>query len=110
MRIVNTLRLAKGEVFFGPGPKQLLLKIHEYSSLRQATIDTDISYTKALKIIKRMEAQLGFDVVESEKGGNARGGTRLTGKGLQLLQGYIEIEQQVDEYAQKLVEKQLAWL
>lgn len=106
----NTLRLVNQEVFFGPGPRQLLQKIQQYSSLRKATIDTGISYTKALRMVKRMEQQLGFAVVESERGGNERGGTKLTPKGAQLLAAYSEIEQLVDTYAQELVKEKLGFL
>lgn len=110
MRAVNTLRLANKKVFFGPGPRQLLSRIDELGSLRQASIDTGISYTKALRLLKGMEAELGFAVVDSEKGGSARGGTRLTEKGRKLLQAYTEAEQEMDALAQAMVQKKFAFL
>lgn len=110
MRAVNTLRIANRNVFFGPGPRLLLAKIEELSSLRQATIETGISYTKALRVLRRMETELGFAVVQSARGGSQRGGTRLTPQGRQLLQVYTQIEGDVAAYAQKLVDDKLAFL
>jgi molybdate transport system regulatory protein len=110
MRAVNTLRLANKNVFFGPGPRQLLERVDALGSLRQASMDTGISYTKVLKLLKGMEAELGFAAVESEKGGSARGGTRLTEKGRRLLQAYAEAEREMDEVAQKLVREKFAFL
>lgn len=110
MKAVNTLRIAGREVFFGPGPRLLLEKVRELSSLRQATIATGISYTKALRLIKKIEAELGFAVVDSAKGGSERGGTSLTPKGEQLLLAYAEMEAQVNSYAQQLVDEKLAFL
>lgn len=110
MEAINTLRIAGKTVFFGPGPQQLLTHIEETASLRKATMETGISYTKALRMLRRMEEELGFAVVESVKGGSTRGGTTLTPKGRQLLQAFGEIENQLQQKAQQLVEEKLAFL
>ena len=64
-----------------------------------------MSYTKALRIIRTMEEELGFPVVISEKGGNNRGATKLTEKGKLVLSIYKEIYSEVSEYAEKLVDE-----
>ncbi|MFV0414035.1 MAG: winged helix-turn-helix domain-containing protein [Oscillospiraceae bacterium] len=110
MKAVNTLRIANTGVFMGPGPRELLCTIEQLSSLRQASIQTGISYTKALRLLKKMEEELGFAVVQSEKGGSGRGGTVLTPKGKQLLDVYTELEKQVQQLAQNLVDEKLAFL
>ena len=62
-----------------------------------------MSYTKALRIIRDAEKELGFPLVLSEKGGNNRGMTTLTEKGRQVLAAFKEIYTDVSAYAEKLV-------
>lgn len=83
----------------------LLEKILEHSSLKAAAKDMEMSYTKALRLLRTMEREVGFPVVISEKGGNNRGGTRLTEKGKQVLTAFQEVETAVNSYAQKLVDE-----
>ena len=87
----------------GAGPVELLEKIETCSSIKKATEAMGMSYTKALRIIRTVEEELGFPVVVSEKGGNNRGATNLTEKGKQVLSVYREIYTDVSEYAEKLV-------
>ena len=64
-----------------------------------------MSYTKALRIIRTVEEELGFPVVISKKGGNDRGETNLTEKGRQVLAVFKEIYTDVSQYAENLVNK-----
>jgi len=82
---------------------ELLERIETHSSIKKATAAMAMSYTKALKIIRTVEAELGFPVVISEKGGNSRGSTHLTEKGKQVLEIYKEISADVSDYAERLV-------
>jgi len=84
---------------------ELFEKIETYSSIKKATGAMGMSYTKALRIIRTVEEELGFSVVISEKGGNNRGATRLTEKGKVVLDTFKEIYTDVSEYAEKLVDK-----
>ena len=104
MRVVARLRIGKNRIFIGKGVRELLDVLEEYQSIRKATKITGISYPKAIRMIKTLEEELGFPVVISEKGGNDHGGTRLTEKGKQVLESFRKIENEVEEYAKKLVE------
>ena len=84
---------------------ELLEKIETYSSIKKATGAMGMSYTKALRIIRTIEEELGFPAVMSEKGGNNRGETKLTKKGKKLLSVYKNIFTDVSAYAEKLVSK-----
>jgi molybdate transport system regulatory protein len=81
---------------------ELLEKIETYSSIKKATGAMGMSYTKALRIIRTVEEELGFPVVISEKGGNNRGMTKLTKKGKAVLEAFKEIYADVSAYAEKL--------
>ena len=77
-----------GEKFFGEGPARLLCGIEEKGSLRAAALSMEMAYTKALSIIKRAEAALGFQLVIRTTGGRAGGGSRLTDEGKEWLTKY----------------------
>lgn len=100
---VNSLRIAKEKVFLGPGTRELLVHIKAYESIQQAAIKMNLSYSKALKMLKTMHSELGYDVVISQRGGKDKGKTQLTPKGEALLSTFLEIEEKVQKFAQTLV-------
>lgn len=106
MDAIVSFRIKNKKVFFGPGTRELLERIGETSSLRKATEDMGLSYTKALRMLRDMHNELGFDVVISEKGGQARGKTTLTEKGRHVLEMYKAIDEKVFIYAQKLMDEE----
>ena len=77
-----------GDKFFGEGPARLLRGIEEKGSLRAAALSMEMAYTKALTIIKRAEAALGFPLVIRTTGGRSGGGSRLTEEGKEWLERY----------------------
>ena len=66
------------EEFCGFGLLQLLDGIGRHGSIQQAARDMDLSYVKALKILNRLERELGETLLIRHKGGVARGHTELT--------------------------------
>jgi len=105
MWVITRLKIGKEKPFFSTGPMELMEKIEKYSSLKKATEDMGMSYTKALRIIRDIEREMGFPVVVSVKGGNERGSTKLTDKGKQVLKSYKEMYDDVSAYANKLLEE-----
>ncbi|MCL2126701.1 MAG: LysR family transcriptional regulator [Treponema sp.] len=105
MRIITRIKICGNKPFFSTGPMELLEKIEKYTSIKKATGAMGMSYTKALRIIKTMEEELGYPVVISNKGGNSRGETRLTEEGRRFLKTYKEFFSGVSEYAEKLFAK-----
>ena len=103
MRVITRVKICKNRPFFSIGPMELLEKIETYSSIKKATKAMGMSYTKALRIIRTAEEELGFPIVISEKGGNNRGATRLTDKGKQVLTVFKEIYTDISAYAERLV-------
>jgi molybdate transport system regulatory protein len=103
--VITRLKICKSRPFFSVGPMELLDKIETYSSIKKATGAMGMSYTKALRIIRTIEDELGFPVVISEKGGNNRGMTKLTKKGKEVLETFRVIYNDVSAYAEKLTAK-----
>jgi len=105
MKVKTRLIICNEKPFFSVGPMELMEKIEIYSSLKKATEAMGMSYTKALRIIRDIERELGFPIVVSVKGGNDRGSTMLTEKGKQVLAVYKEIFEDVSNYANKLAQE-----
>lgn len=95
------VRLVGEEAFFGPGPRQLLLGIQEKGSVAGACDAMGISYSKGRVIIRRMEKELGFELVERRQGGSGGGSAGLTEKGEQFLEIFARYEKAVKDYAER---------
>jgi len=101
MWIITRLKIGKDRPFFSVGPMELFEKIEQYASIKKATEAMEMSYTKALRIIRVAEEELGFPMVISEKGGVNRGMTRLTERGKEVLTAFEELYADVSAYAEK---------
>ena len=77
-----------GEKFFGEGPCRLLKLVEETGSLRCAAASMEMAYSKALKLVKRAEAALGYPLTERSAGGRDGGGSTLTAEGRAFLGQY----------------------
>ncbi len=101
--------LAANEVFFGPGTCRLLELIEQTGSIQDACIQMNLSYSKGNKMLKKLDRQLGFSVVERRAGGSGGGGSVLTDAGKRLVDNYKkmvdELQEQTDETFKKYFEK-----
>lgn len=90
----------KGRRFFGSGPYRLLRGVDKSRSLRMAAAEMDMSYSKALTIIRRTEEVLGYPLTRRVIGGKGGGGSSLTPEAETLLRCYEFYQQACDEFAQ----------
>lgn len=88
-----TVRLS-GEtgVFFGPGPAQLFALVREHASLHRAAGAMNMSYSKAMRIVKDAEAAMGEPMLVRTRGGSDGGGSTLTEAAERLLARYRAFE------------------
>jgi len=87
------LRLVLKEgVAFGPGKADLLEGIRDTGSIAAAGRRLGMSYTRAWSLVVTMNGEFRAPLVESEKGGSARGGATLTRFGEDVLERYRRIE------------------
>ena len=77
-----------GIKFFGEGPCRLLRCVERTGSLRAAAMEMEMAYSKASKILKQAEINLGFQLTTRSTGGKDGGGSILTHEGKRLLQQY----------------------
>ncbi len=87
--------------FMGPGAYQLLTLTSELGSLRQASMQMGMSYSKAHAIVKRAERALGGPLLKSRTGGANGGGAELTPLGRKVLAAYDVMRQSVNEVAEQ---------
>lgn len=84
---------------FGPGVAELLERVDETHSLRQATMQMSMAYSKAWRVLKIAEENLGFPLLSSTTGGKGGGGASLTEEGRRFLGSYRALERAVCQYA-----------
>ena len=77
-----------GIKFFGEGPFRLLLGVEKTGSLRAAAMEMEMAYSKASKILKQAETNLGFHLTIRAVGGKDGGGSILTPEGKRWLRQY----------------------
>ena len=99
LRCQVSVRIFGEEKCFGPGVADLLERVDRLKSLRKATIEMDMAYSKAWKIVKIAEANLGFELLKSVTGGKGGGGAELTEDAKKFLAAYRRFEEAVRSYA-----------
>lgn len=93
------------EKFFGKGIAELLLLVDKFGTIQKACKSMDMSYSKAWKIINRMEKELGFKVLETKAGGKKGGESFLTDDARNLLIKYNKMNKDIEEYTVKEYKK-----
>lgn len=90
---------------FGPGICTLLNEVDKSGSLRKASINMGMAYSKAWKIVKQCEKSLGFELLTSSTGGKNGGGALLTDEAKIFISTYEEYINDIENYAKIMLEK-----
>jgi molybdate transport system regulatory protein len=93
--------------FLGEGRYRLLRAIAGEGSLQQAARSLGMSYRKAWGDVRAMEEQLGFELVEKQRGGAGGGTSTLTERAQQLLDAFAEIKHELETEGNTLYDKKL---
>ncbi|KUO50363.1 MAG: hypothetical protein APF76_11695 [Desulfitibacter sp. BRH_c19] len=94
----------KGKVF-GDGPYKLLQGIEEQGSLSNAAKSMGMSYSQAHTLLKRIEKNLGFPLIQSQIGGPMGGGSELTDDARQLMEKYVIFHEECEIALEKIFKK-----
>ena len=97
LRILNR----DGDAFLGPGPIELLKRIDENGSIRQAAKEMGLSYMKALRLVNDIEANVKRRLMARRTGGRGGGGSELTSYARDLISSYERWLGEVRDYAEK---------
>lgn len=93
------VRLYNESIYFGKGVAELLQRIDESGSLAAAYKAMGMSSSKAWKILRRAEEDLGFALVCGKAGGKSGGGSVLTAEGRELLVRYTAFNAELQQAA-----------
>ena len=86
----------------GKGRVELMEKIKQFGSIRQAALAMQMSYRQAWQLIDDMNAKAKTPVVISSRGGKGGGNATVTEKGEQLIKLFKDFNRKL----QKLLDQQ----
>lgn len=96
-QVMVKLQVYNTQPHFGKGLVSLLLLVREGHSLRSACGEMGLAYSKAWRLLKSAEEDLGFPILVKQKGGAQRAGSTLSPQGAELLERYLAFEQDARE-------------
>lgn len=102
LQFTMRLRLYRTDFFFGPGVEDLFTRIEQTGSIQKAAAGMEMSYSKALRMIRQFEREMGVSAVERQTGGVGGGHSSLTPAGKAFLQQYVAFQRAVYEAADAL--------
>ena len=100
-----SVSLAREKPFFDEKTAMLLELVDETGSVRLACQRMQISYSGGWNIIRALESQLHFPLLERSQGGANGGESRLTGKGRRLVDCYKRYSTHLRQEASALFEE-----
>ncbi len=83
----------------GPGKVRLLEAIAEHGSIAAGARALGMSYRRAWMLVEAMNRGFGAALVESQAGGRAGGGARLSELGTEVVAAYRAVERAAEEAA-----------
>ncbi len=104
-KLHSKIWLEDGGKVFGDGPCELLEKVDRMGSLRQAAADMKMSYRQAWDLVKMLEDNLGFALLERQTGGSCGGGSYLTEAGRDLVLRYKNFRKEASSNLEQLFYK-----
>ena len=105
VRPVVSVSLAKEKPFFDSKIAMLLMLVDETRSVRAAGQRMQLSYSSCWNIIRTLESQLCYTLIERSQGGAGGSQSRLTDRGRELLEHYSAYEKSLKEQANALYDR-----
>ena len=105
MRPVVNVSLTKEKPFFDSKIAMLLMLIDETKSVRAAGQRMQLSYSSCWNIIRTLESQLNYSLIERNQGGAGGSTSILTTRGKELLERYNAYEKQLKAQANTLYDQ-----
>ena len=87
-----------GERVLGPGRIELLERIQQSGSIRQAALQMKMSYKQAWDLINHMNTHFKQPVVTSQRGGRGGGSATVTDEGLKVIAGFHRLQDKFNEF------------
>lgn len=87
-----------GEKILGHGRVELLERIKDSGSIRQAALQMKMSYKQAWDLINHMNTHFQSPLVISQRGGKGGGNAVVTDRGLKLINSFKELQKKFREF------------
>ncbi|GAC1314891.1 MAG: hypothetical protein NVSMB24_40020 [Mucilaginibacter sp.] len=87
-----------GEKVLGHGRVELLERIHNSGSIRQAALQMRMSYKQAWDIINHMNTCFSSAVVISHRGGKGGGNAIVTENGLNIIREFQRLQKELRKF------------
>ena len=97
----------QGDGILGDGKWKILKQIDECGSLVGACEHLEITYRRTWNDLRKIEKMLGFNLLETVRGGVEGGSTRLSPEGRNLVKAFDVFHQRMDKIMQKEFERLL---
>jgi len=91
----------RGEGILGDGKWKILKQIDECGSLVGACEELGITYRRTWNDLRKIEKMLGFQLLETVRGGNEGGSTQLSPEGRRLVKAFDNFHKRMDKIMQK---------
>ncbi len=93
------------EKYFGPGVAKILTLVKETGTLSGAYKKMNMSSSKAWKIIRKSEEDLGIKLISTHSGGASGGNSQLTEEAEDLLIRYNLLVNELNDFSEKIFHK-----
>jgi molybdate transport repressor ModE-like protein len=104
VRPVVNVSLTREKPFFDSKIAMLLMLVDETKSVRAASQRMQLSYSSCWNIIRTLESQLNYTLIERSQGGAGGSTSDLTQRGRDLLERYNAYDKKLKEQASDLYE------
>ena len=84
-----------GKDFLGPGRIELMQRIQQTGSIAEAARDMGLSYRKAMNLVREVNRVGKEEAILTWKGGPSKGGAAISKYGLQIIEHYQQVRNQV---------------
>lgn len=106
LKLCGKIWLQNGEdKVLGHGRVELLERIKESGSIRQAALQMKMSYKQAWDLINQMNTHFTLPVVISHRGGKGGGNAVITEHGLDIIQEFHTLQARFKDFLSKLEER-----
>ncbi len=105
MKISCKMWIERNGTTFGDGPYRLLEGVEKTDSLHKAAAQMGMSYSKAWKLIRKVEQKFGFPLLDRRVGGQSGGGSQLTPQAKELMICFGRFREEVKNSIERMFQK-----
>lgn len=103
------IHLFTNDKCYGPGIHEVLEKVDRLGSLRAAAAEMNMAYSKAWKMVKTCETNLGFKLLISSTGGKNGGGAHITDDARNFMDAYSKYCSEITSFSKKQLEEKFGF-